>query len=306
MPTKLSRLDLKSMSFILASLLITVLILPLNLRAENSSLSNNDSVTGQESVVISPQDQPLIRQAKLKRAWIVYREMESKDIYAITKSKTKRAIKTLDFFTAFNANYHIKLVAADRLAVYTTGEPVTTAEGLNPDEFVKAPWQWRLVKIKSEPAVYLITPDGKKRVVLAAGVFHRFGWEFRDVEEVAAAAIATLPSAEAITDNTVFDEDVNVKATQQRLQSEQLQKRLELKGKKQVRQRLIKTSGDNKVYLIDANGKKHLIKSEAAVKKHGLNLKEITEVTKEELDALPLAGEINEGKTLLNLNQIIK
>jgi len=276
--------------------------------ADSSSIrpaAATSTSSGEEDVVASPTDQPLVRQAKLKRAWVVYREMDSKEIYAITKDKKKRLIQTLDFFTAFNANYHVKVVKPGRLASFTTGDPITTVTGLNPDDFLKAGWGWRLVKVKGKPAVYLITPDGKRRLIIAEGVFHRFGWEFRDVEEVPESEASALPEDSAVTDNTVFEEEVKVDSTQKRLQREQLEKRLELKGKKVLRLRLVKAIGDPNIYIIDAKGRKHRIASEAAARKRNLNLRETTEVTEEELEAFPEAAEITETTLPVNLNETI-
>src|SRR3989338_11066657 len=129
----------------IAALLLAVILPATILRAEEAATSTS---SGEEDVVPSPTDQPLVRQAKLKRAWVVYREMDSKEIYAITKDKKKRLIQTLDFFTAFNANYHVKVVKPGRLASFTTGDPITTITGLNPNDFMKAGLGWRLVKVK--------------------------------------------------------------------------------------------------------------------------------------------------------------
>lgn len=298
---KIHKFVLAGGAAIIAAMLLAVVLPATILRAETETATPS----GEEDVVASPTDQPLARQAKLKRAWVVYREMDSKDIYAITKDKKKRLIQTLDFFTAFNANYHIKVVKPGRLANFTTGDPITTITGLNPDDFMKAGWGWRLVKVKGKPAVYLITPDGKRRLVIAAGVFHRFGWEFRDVEEVPESEVNALPEDSAVTDNTVFEEEVNVGTTRKRLQREQLEKRLELKGKKVLRVRLVKAIGDPNIYIIDAKGRKHRIASEAAARKRNLNLREVTEVTEEELEAFPNAEEITETQLPVNLNESV-
>ncbi|MBU1038949.1 hypothetical protein KKC17_01810 [Patescibacteria group bacterium] len=271
-----------------------------------SQASEEAVTTEAENVIISEQDAPLVRQAKLKQAWVIYREVGSQDIYALTKNKTKRAIKTLDFFTAYNANYHLKVVAKDRLTAYATAEPINSETILNPEDFIKAGWHWRLIKAQGDPAVYLLAPDGTKKPILAEGVFHRFGWEFRDVEELTKEAVAALPTGTTITDNTLFDEEIIVSSTNQRLEKETLQKRLELKGKTQVKTRLIKAIGDNKVYVMDGQGNKHLVTNEKAAQKFKLNFKNITEVTAQELKALPLGGQINETTTSVNLEQIIK
>ena len=170
---------------------------------------------------------------------------------------------------------------------------------------MKAGWGWRLVKVKGKPAVYLITPDGKRRLVIVAGVFHRFGWEFRDVVEVSDSDLNAMPEDSAVIDSTVFEEEVNVDTTRKRLQREQLEKRLELKGKKVLRVRLVKAIGDPNIYIIDGKGRKHRIASEAAARKRNINLREITEVTEEELEAFPETEEITETTLSVNLNETV-
>lgn len=279
-------------------LVALALSLPAYLRAQTTA-------SAEESVVVSSTDDALTRQAKLKRAWVVYREIGSPTLYALTKTKQKRAIQTLEFFSAFNANYHVRVVAQGRLANFTTGEPITSTQGLNPDDFIKAAWRWRLVKVANKPAVYLITPDGKRRVVVAQGVFHRFGWEFRDVETISETELNSYTEDSAISDDTMFEEEVNVDTTHKRLTREGLMKRLSLKGKNVVRQRLVKAIGDTNVYLIMPDGTRRRLASEAAANRLRLNLKDVTEVTSEELNAIPEASVITETTTVTNLNQTV-
>lgn len=265
-----------------------------------------DESSDQEEVVTASTDKPLERQAKLRRAWIVYREVNSTTVYALTKNKTKRAIQTLDFYTAFNANYLIKLVKEGRLSEFTIGDPITTTAGLNPEDFIKAPGMYRLVKVTGNTAVYLITPDGKKRVVIAAGVFHRFGWQFRDVETVSQTELDSYTTDTSITDGTVFEEEVEVEGTHKRQERERLSERLSLLGKTMIRHRLVKAIGSANVYVIDGQGRKHLITSEQAANKLKMNLHDITEVTQEELDAFPDAAAITETNTPINLNEEVE
>ncbi len=277
-------------------LLVVTLIPPSALWAESTTSS-------EEEVVISSNDQPLERQAKLRRAWIVYREVNSDTIYALTKTKTKRAIQTLAFFTAFDANYHIKLVKEGRLDNFTLGEPITTIEGLNPDDFIKAPGRYRLVKVAGKTAVYLVTPNGKKRVIIAAGVFHRFGWQFRDVETIPQTELDAMTTDTTITDSTVFEEEVVVDTTYKRQERERLNERLRLLNKTQIRHRLVKAIDNPNVYIIDGQGRKHLITSEKAMNKHRMNMHDITEVTQEELNAFPDAASITESIIAVNLDE---
>ena len=285
---------------IVAIMVLTVTsIMPIKfLRADESS--------SQEEVVTESSDQPLERQAKLRRSWVVYREVNSTTIYALTKNKTKRAIQTLDFFTAFNANYLIKLVKEGRLSEFTVGDPITTTTGLNPEDFIKAPGMYRLVKVAGNPAVYLITPDGKKRVIIAAGVFHRFGWQFRDVETISQTELNSNATDTSITDNTVFDEEVEVEGTHKRQERERLSERLNLLGKTMIRHRLVKAIGNPDVYVIDGQGRKHKITSEQAANKFKMNLHDITEVTQEELDAFPDSAAITESASPVNLDEEVE
>ncbi len=285
----------------LTALFMAALVAPSYLKAE-SAAPDPVSNESEEAVVTSPSDDALTRAAKLRRAWVTYREADSAVIYAITKAKQKRAVQTLDFFTAFNANYHIMVVAKGRLDRFPTGDPITSASGLNPDDFIKAPWRWRLVKVEGNPAVYLISPDGKKRVVIAEGVFHRFGWEFRDVEVITQAELDSYPADASVTDDTVFQEEVEVDTTHKRLTKEGLLKRLMLKGRELIRQRLVKAIGSNDVYIIMADGTRRKILSEAVANRLKLNLKEITEVTPEELAAIPEAAPIDISTVVPNLN----
>ncbi|MEW6610954.1 MAG: hypothetical protein AB1352_05035 [Patescibacteria group bacterium] len=287
--------------------LVVIFITPIILLQAQSTSSTS---LVEEDVIIQDGDQPLERQAKLRRTWVVYREVDSPSIYAITRKQSdgkhhKREIQTLAFFTKFHANYLIKLVAKGRLDAFPTDGPITSVDNLNPADFVKAPWRYRLVKAAHSTAVYLVTPDGRRRVIIAEGVFHRFGWEFRDVETISETELMSIPEDTAVTDATVFSEDVNIDTTQKRLTTEQIIKRLNLQRKLTVRQRLIKAIGSPDIYIIDAKGVKHRIVSEVAALKNRLNLKATTEVTQEELAAIPLGHEITESAASINLNATV-
>ena len=67
---------------------------------------------------------------------------------------------------------------------FTAGDPITSITGLNPDDFRKAPARCRLVKTAESAAVHLVCGK-ERRTIIREGVFHQFGWEFRDVETVA-------------------------------------------------------------------------------------------------------------------------
>ncbi|MCR4278294.1 MAG: hypothetical protein NUV81_00075 [bacterium] len=252
-----------------------------------------DASSASETVVIQPDDQPLERSAKLQRAWVVYREKDSKQIWAIRKSeKTKHEIQTLDFFTANNANYHIVLVPIGSLDRFSIGEPITTTDEFNPEDWRKSPFACRLVKVANEPAVYLLC-HGKKRVVLREGVFHRNGWEFRDVETMTQSELNTFETDTSIDEETVFDEDVEVETTNNRELRERLEKRLELQGKKETRERLVKVPERPEIYVMTPNGKLRHIKDQETARKHKLDLHETTEVSEDEFEAFEVTLDIS-------------
>lgn len=297
-----------TMRTMLAAFLVVIFVLPV--LVSQAQETSDAAATAEEDVVVSSSDQPLDRQAKLQRAWVVFREIDSPGIFAITKlqpdgKRHKREIQTLSFFTKFNANYHIKIVAKGRLDVFPTDAPIITADDLNPADFVKAGWKFRLIKAANNKAVYLVTPDGKKRPILSEGVFHRFGWEFRDVEAVSEAEVASLPQDGTVTDGTVFSEEVTVNSTEKRMASERLVKRLNLQKKTTVRARLVKAHNSPDIYVIDAKGMKHKIMDMRAAQRHKLNLQNTTEVTPEELAAIPTGTAIDEASAGVNLDATV-
>jgi hypothetical protein len=268
-----------------------------------ASLFTSSSLDSEEDVVASSGDTPLVRYAKLRRSWVVYREVGSSEIYAITSDMTKREIQTLAFFTAFDANYHIKLVQEGRLEGIDTGDPITSVDGLDPSEFRKAPLRCRLMKTADQPAVYLACGN-KRRVILREGVFHRYGWEFRDVETVDQSEIDALEEDTALDESSVFDADVEIDTTATRQLRERLATRLNLQSKTRVRDRLVKAEGDSSVYLITADGTKRHIRDMAAVRAHNLNLQNVTEVTEDELEAFPDADDVTDSTSGDALNAV--
>jgi len=287
----------------LAAIAVSIAIAPMLVGAQSA-----DGTSGKEDVVARSSDTPLQRQAKLKRTWTVYRESGSSQIWALQFAATatddsdetseqrarnfvKREVQTLDFFSAFDANYMVKVVAEGRLADIPEGEPITSTEGLDPSDFRKAPFACRLVKTEESSAVYLAC-HGKRRVILREGVFHQFGWEFRDVETVDEAELAALDEEEAVVEDTVFEEEVEVEASENRHLTDQVKERLELRGKHDARQRLIKSEDDNRVFLLDKEGRRRHIESMEAARKHGINLRDITEISHDELDAIEEGDDI--------------
>jgi hypothetical protein len=256
--------------------------------AESTAASTADT---EEDVVVSENDTPLVRYAKLRRSWVVYREIGSAEIYAITKDNTKRQIQTLDFFTAFNANYHVKLVREGRLDELATGDPIATVLGLDPADFMKTPWRCRLVKTAEDSAVYLVC-GAKRRVIIREGVFHRFGWEFRDVETVEQSELDAIAEDAVLDESSVFQEDVEIQTTENRLLRERTTERLNLQGKTQTIERLVKAEGDPSIYVITPDGTKMHVRDMNAVSAYNLNLQNVTEVTQDELAAFTEANEI--------------
>lgn len=283
----LQKLFIKGLSALMLFALMLTLV-PNVLHAENATASGDSA---EEDVVINQSDTPLERYAKLRRTWAVYREVDSDQIYAITKERTKREVQTLAFFTAQNANYIVKLVREGRLAEIPTADPITDVAGLNPDDFVKAPWRCRLVKTANDSAVYLIC-GGIRRVIIREGVFHRYGWEFRDVETVSESELNEYEDAGALDEETVFEEDVEVATTEARTLRERLSERLNLRNKTQVRDRLVKAIGDSSIYVITPDGKRHHIRDLLTARLKGLNLRETTEVSQDELEAFEEGDEI--------------
>jgi hypothetical protein len=280
-------------------------LLPAVAQVTTTSASATDSA--ESDVIIEATDAPLMRQAKLGRYWTVFRELGSDHIYVIRRgadgaAATKHEIQTLGFFAAFDANFLVKLVGAGRLANIAEGTPITDAAGLDPKDYLKTLGRFRLVKSPNSSTVWLVTPAGVRRAITAAGVFHRFGWEFRDVETVSDSEVAGLAEGEAVTDETVFEEEVQVETTSKRNAAERLKERLSLKGKTRVRQRLLKVFGDPKVYLLDGQGRLRHIASERVANRLGLDLKDLTEVTPEEAAAIGYGDEIGEATSANSLN----
>ena len=251
------------------------------------------SNSSEEDIIAKSDDSSLERSAKLRRAWNVYREIGGDAIYAIGVSSTKHQIMTLDFFTAFDSNYKVKIVPEGALDEYETGNPITDASVIDPEEFQKSPRRCRLVRSEEDPAVYLVCGD-KKRVIIREGAFHQNGWEFRDVEVVPEEQIDELEDGEAVTEVTVFDEDVEVDTTEMRETRERLSKRMSLQGKDQVRDRLVKGIGDSDVYLITADGQRRHVKDEETANRLGLDLRKVTEVPLSEVEAFEEGDEVDE------------
>lgn len=289
----------------IAAIAVSIAIAPMLVGAQGS-----DGASGKEDVVAQSSDTPLQRQAKMHRTWTVYREAGSDQIWALqfaasatnaedgtvadrVRNFVKREVQTLDFFTAFDANYLVKVVKDGRLDDIPTGDPITSADGLDPADFRKAPFACRLVKSETASAVYLVC-HGKRRVVLREGVFHQFGWEFRDVETVSDTELASYAEEDAVVEETVFEEDIEVETTENRELTEQVKKRLELRGKNMTRDRLIKSQKDNRVFLLDKEGVRRHIKDMNAVRRHGLNLKDVTEISEDELEAIPEGSAVTE------------
>lgn len=259
----------------------------------------------EEDLVVSSDDTPLVRLAKLRRSWHVYREMDSDVIYAIGSDRTKHQINTLDFFTAFDANYKVKLVPEGALDAYETGNPITDASIIRAEDYLKAPMRCRLVRSGEDPAVYLAC-GAEKRVILRESAFHQNGWEFRDVEVVPQEQVDELTDGEAVTEGTVFDEEVEVDTTVMRETRERLSKRMSLQGKTQVRDRLVKATGDNKVYLVTPDGMRRHVENEEVANRLGLNLRGIIEIPPSELEAFEEAGAVTADTAESVLNEEVE
>ncbi len=268
------------------SLIVTLSLVHPTL-AQEVTLSLTEEEAAEEQVVAAPTDAPLVRFAKLDRSWVVYRESDSQQIWAIgADGTTKHEIQTLAFFSAFDANYLVKLLKPGRLDGLTVGAPITSADGLDEDAYRKRPFQCRLVKVADRPAVYVVC-FGKRRAVVHEDVFHRFGWEFRDVETVPQAELDGYTDEGVVTDDTVFEEGVEIEGTEDRQLRERLTTRLDLRGKRVVRQRVVRVIGRPDLYVITRDGLRRRIRDVAALRRLAIDVGEVSEVTADELAAFP-------------------
>ncbi|MBD3251109.1 hypothetical protein GF380_01405 [Candidatus Uhrbacteria bacterium] len=296
---------------VLTTFAVSLTFLPSALFAQDDAMMYDETSMmmseeyAEDDVILEEGDTPLERYAKLRRTWVVYREVDSAQIYAITHDKTKRAIQTLDFFTQYNANYRIQLVKVGRLAEIQDGEPLTTMDGFNPEDYRKRPWRCRLVKASTDPAVYLVCGN-KKRVIVREGVFHRYGWEFRDVETVDQTELDAYDTGAELNEETVFTQDVEVETTENRKLRERIMERLRLRGKTLIRNRLIKSVDDPKVYFITRNGELRHIEDETVVYRFGLDLGDVTEVSADELEAFEESNSFGADDSAAVLDQRVE
>ena len=274
---------------------VMLTLVPSTLLAQTdvSVTSADTGSSAEEDVVASPDDAPLERYAKFRRSWVVYREASSTQIYAITSDHMKREIQTLEFFTAFDANYLIKIVRPGRLEDLETGDPITSVEGLDPADFFKRPWRCRLVKTESDSAVYVVCGT-KKRVIVREGVFHRYGWEFRDVEIVTEEELDALEDGDELNEETVFEEDVEIDSTEKRHLRERLQERMDLQGKDNIRERLVKTADSPDIYMVMPDGTRRHVQSMEALRLHRMYATDVSEVTDDEIEAFDEGEPIEE------------
>jgi hypothetical protein len=278
-------------------------------------MGTTGTTSAKEDVVTNSTDTALQRQAKLERTWTVYRKADSTQLWAIspvgavtngstsgTMSFQKREIKTLEFFSAFDANYLVKLASGEWLDTIPEGAPITTIEGLKFTDFVKRPFPCRLFRTSDKPTVWLACHNFR-RAVIREGVFHQFGWEFRDVEIVSDSEVAMYTEETPVTEETVFDEEVGVETTENRMLTEQVEKRLELRGKTMNRDRLIKSPGDPRIFILDHDGERRYVKDMDAVRRHGLDLKGVTEISQDELEAITEGEPVTETTNHAELTQ---
>jgi hypothetical protein len=291
------------------------------IRAEESATVAADttaSVQAQENVVVSPTDKPLERKQKLERNWVLYNDGTTvwalyKGTSAITcvttpcpataeHSITKRAIQTMSFFTAFKANFRIVLVGADRLSRITTGDPITSVDGLTADMFIKRPYNaYRLVKAQGSPAVYL--DDGSQlKPVVSEKVFKNLGLDFKDVETVAASWLSQKPVTSAVTADTVFSEDVAVQSTAIRKTLDDVKSRLGPDMLKKIKDAAIKVG--ERYFLMTKNGKRPIppAQEHQVSERLNLDLSKAVEVTAEEAAAIPTVAEVTPATPVAEVN----
>lgn len=216
----------------------------------------------QEDVVVSSTDTPAVRLRKLARYWAVYREIGSQSMYAITVSGTKREIKTWDFFTKIESNFGMRLMPKGSLDQFTTGDAITSVDGLDFKSFRKLAEPCRLIKTADKPAVYLACL-GIKRAIKNEQAFKQFGWDFKQVQSVRQGDVDQLKEGEFISESTVFDQGVTIE--QPTIQQQPIMGQQQQRPKQSsppagtVKYDVVKTQGDSKLFVLSADGKLHQI-----------------------------------------------
>ncbi len=270
------------------------------------------AVASQEAVEIKPDDSPLERKEKLERNWVLYNDgttvwalyapqlidcggvEEGRPQVCPQQVIQKRAIQTIAFFTAFKANFRIITVNPDRLARFTTGDPITSTAGLTANMFIKRPYlAYRLVKTQGSPAVYL--DDGEKlRPIVHEKVFKNLGLDFKDVETIAASLLASKPVSSAVTADTVFTEPVEVQTAVARKAVAEVKSRLGNDMMKKVKDAVIKAG--ERYYLLTKTGKRPIPTNpeqrEQLSRRLKLDLSKAVEVTASEAAAIPTTAEV--------------
>lgn len=218
-----------------------------------------------EDAVIDSSDTPANRAKKLKNYWALYRESGSDKVYAITTSETKREIQTMSFFTAFNANFGIRLVTKGALDAFPTGDAITSTVGLDLTSFKKAAQNCRLMKVVNNPTVYLVCLK-TKRIISNEKTFRQFGWDFADVWKVSADELNAFIAGEMITESTMFDQSVLVEGAPRGTVAS---------GSKSSSYSLIKPEGSPKIYVVTSDGVIHRILNLDVVRTFKINLKKV-------------------------------
>lgn len=278
------------------------------------------AVVAQEAVEVKPDDSPLERKAKLDRNWVLYNDGAA--VWALYKGTSqivcvttpcptnvevtiqKRQVQTMSFFTAFKANFRIITVNADRLAKFTTGDPITSTDGLTADMFIKRPYlAYRLVKAANSAAVYL--DDGSKlRPIIHEKVFKNLGLDFKDVETVAASVIGSMQQGSAVTADTVFTEPVEVQTTAARKAVAEVKSRLGDDMLKRVKDAVIKAG--QQYFLLTKEGKRPIpaapASREQVSQKLRLDLSKAVEVTAEEAAVIPTVAEVTAATPAADLS----
>lgn len=272
---------------------------PTSTRPMMPPMMQGGQINQDENVVVSSDDSAAVRAAKLARYWSLYREIGSNSIFAITTSGTKREIQTLTFFTGVDANFGIKLVAKGTLDQFTTVDPITSIEGLDPSQFRKAPQPCRLIKTTDHPAVYLACL-GMKRLIINEKAFHQFNWDFKHVQTVASTELNTLKAGDNVTDATVFDQGVTIDTSGVKQEKEtpkpsttkpttmQPQSTAKVNGITSTKgARIVKLQSGSKIYILTADGQKHLLTNMDVVRALKLNLDNVQTMTQDQLNVYP-------------------
>lgn len=240
----------------------------------------------EDDIVVSSTDSPAVRLRKLARYWAVYREIGSQSMYAITVSGTKREIKTLDFFNKIESNFGMRLMPKGSLDQFTTGDAITSVDGLDLKSFRKLAEPCRLIKTADKPVVYLACL-GIKRAIKNEQAFKQFGWDFKQVQSVKQGDVDQMKDGESVSESTVFDQGVTIEQPTNQQQQPMNQKPEIRKPSTPVagtvKYDLVRLQGDAKLFVLGADGKLHRILNLEALRALRIDTSKIRVLTADQM-----------------------